>query len=83
MVSNLIPKFDAEFDFEVHLAVAPPKSTKDNEKLISTNKRIFEKNIFTNRKLQIVGNARCRSFAPIGAVRRANGRSKFRGQMTT
>ena len=27
-------KFDAESDFEVHLAVAPPKSIKNDEKLI-------------------------------------------------
>ena len=28
-------KFDAESDFEVRLAVAPPKSIKNDEKLIS------------------------------------------------
>ena len=28
-------KFDAEPDFEVHLAVAPPKSIENDEKLIS------------------------------------------------
>ena len=62
-------KFDAESDFEVRLAVAPPKSAENDEKLISETK-FFSDFFFSaskNRKLQIVQNARCRSFAPIGA----------------
>ena len=31
-------KFDAESDFEMRLAIAPPKSTKDDEKLICKTK---------------------------------------------
>ena len=33
-------KFDAESDFEVQLAVAPPKSTKNDKKLISEIEKI-------------------------------------------
>ena len=33
-------KFDAESDFEVHFAVAPPKSIKNDEKPISDTKKI-------------------------------------------
>ena len=32
-------KFDAESDFEVHLAVVPPKSIKNDEKLVSDTKK--------------------------------------------
>ena len=32
-------KFDAESDFEVHLAVVPPKSIKNHEKLISDTEK--------------------------------------------
>ena len=57
-------KFDAESDFEVRLAVAPPKSIQNDQKLISEP----EQNFFSskNRKLQMFRNARCRSFAAIG-----------------
>ena len=34
--------FDAESDFEVRLAVVPPKSTKNEEKPISENKKISD-----------------------------------------
>ena len=33
------PKFDAESDFEVRLAVAPPKSIKNDEKLKSDTEK--------------------------------------------
>ena len=33
-------KFDAESDFEVRLAIAPPKSIKNDEKLISDTEKI-------------------------------------------
>ena len=33
-------KFDAESDFEVRLAVAPPKSIKNNEKLNSDTEKV-------------------------------------------
>ena len=62
-------KFDAESDFEVRLAVAPPKSIKIHEKLIYGTEKTYEKCFLasTKRKLQIVRNACCRTFAPIGA----------------
>ena len=36
-------KFDAESDFEVRLAVAPPNSAENDEKLISKDKTFSEK----------------------------------------
>ena len=35
------PKFDAESDFEVRLAVAPPKSINNDEKLISDTEKFL------------------------------------------
>ena len=39
-------KFDAESDFEVRLAIAPPKSIKNDEKLISQTGKIWFRNLF-------------------------------------
>ena len=43
-------KFDVEVDGEVHLAVAPPKPIKINEKLIFQFKNFVNKNIFDVEK---------------------------------
>ena len=51
-------KFDAESDFEVRLAVAPPKSIKNNEKLNSDTER-FPNFIF--RFFDVSGTAKRRS----------------------
>ena len=62
-------KFDEEADFDVHSAVGPPKPHQIDENLIFPSENVAEKKKLAskNRKLQIFRNARCRSFAPIGA----------------
>ena len=62
-------KFDEEADFDVRLAAGPPKPHQINENLTFRSENFAEKNFVAskNRKLQIFRNARCRSFAKIGA----------------
>ena len=62
-------KFDEEADFDVRSAVGPPKPHQIDEKLTFRSENFVEKNFSAskNRKLQIFRNARCRSFALIGA----------------
>ena len=62
-------KFDEEADFDVRSAVGPPKPHQIDENLIFRSENFAENNFSAskNRKLQIFRNARCRSFAPIGA----------------
>ena len=62
-------KFDEEADFDVRSAVGPPKPHKINEKLTFRSERFadFFFSASTNRKLQIFRNARCPSFALMGA----------------
>ena len=62
-------KFNAAADFDVGSAVAPPKPHQIDEKLTFRSENFAEKIVLAskNRKLQIFRNARCRSFAPIGA----------------
>ena len=58
-----------ETDFDIKKHLAPPKSAEHDEKTISETEYFSDFVLLasTNRKLQIVRNARCRSFAPIGA----------------
>ena len=51
-------KFDAESDFEVRLAVAPPKSIKNDEKMISETEKI---SILLFRFFDVFGTAKRRS----------------------
>ena len=61
-------KFDEEADFDVRSAVDSAKPPID-EKLTFRSENFAEKKFSAskNRNLQIFRNARCRSFAPIGA----------------
>ena len=61
-------KFDEEADFDVRSAVGPPKPHQIDENLIFWSENFAPKknSASKHRKLQIVWNARCRSFAPIG-----------------
>ena len=61
--------FDEEADFDVHSAVGPPKPHQIDENLTFRSENFAEKYFLAlkNRNLQIFRNARCRSFAPIGA----------------
>ena len=63
-------KFLEELDFDVKKSLAPRKSAENNEKPKQKSEILAEKNFSTskNRKLQIVRNARCRSFVAIGAM---------------
>ena len=62
-------KFDEEADFDVRSAVGPPKPHQIDENLTFQSENFAKKNFLAskNRKLKIFQNARCRSFAPIGA----------------
>ena len=63
-------KYLWESDFDVEKALAPPKNVENDEKPKKKSEKIFEK-IFPaskNQKLQIVRNAFCQSFVPIGAM---------------
>ena len=56
-----------ETDFDIKKHLAPPKSAEHDEKTISETEYFFVFFLASkDRKLQIVRNARCRSFAPIG-----------------
>ena len=58
-----------ELDFDVRKNLAPRKSTENNGKSKKKNKKNSDFFFSTskNRNLQIFRNARCRSFAAIGA----------------
>ena len=62
-------KFDEEADFDVRSAVGPPKPHQIDENLIFRSENFAKKKFWASkhRNLQIFRNARCRSFAPIGA----------------
>ena len=47
-------KFDAESDFEVHLAVAPQKPSQNSEKTIFRSEN-FAENIFSTTKNEMLG----------------------------
>ena len=62
-------KFGEEADFDIRSAVGPPKLHQIDENMTFRSQNVGEKNFSAskNRKLQIFRNARCRSFALIGA----------------
>ena len=63
-------KFDVEADFDVEKSKIGSKSAENHEKPRKNYEKLSEKNFSAskNRKLQIVRNAFCRSFAAIGAM---------------
>ena len=63
-------KYLNESDFDVKKRLAPQKPAENNEKLTSEPEKNSEKKKLASktRMLQIVRNARCRSFAWIGAM---------------
>ena len=72
-------KFDAESDFEVRLAVAPPKSIKNYEKLISETEKfpIFFFGVKKSKVANLPKRALPKFRADRSHVRGVNGRSKF------
>ena len=52
-------KFDAESDFEVHLAVAPQKPSQNSEKTIFRSENFGQK-IFRRRKMKCWGSSETR-----------------------
>ena len=52
-------KFDAESDFEVHLAVAPQKPSQNNEKTIFRSEDFAEKK-FSTSKMKCWGSSETR-----------------------
>ena len=67
-------KFDVEADFDVKKSLAPPKAAENHETPKTNRKKKFKKKFSAskNRKLQIVRNAFCRSFAAIRAKYRTD-----------
>ena len=63
-------KFDAESDFEVHLAVAPQKPSQNSEKTIFRSENFAEKIFLAskNKTSGIVRNALSQSLAAVRAL---------------
>ena len=62
-------KFDGLPDFDVKKILAPPNSAENYEKPTNKSEKSFRKHFLASkhRKLQIIRNARCRSFVQIRA----------------
>ena len=64
-------KFDEKADFEIRLAVAPPKPSQIGEKRNFRTKILVEQNLLASKNTEVLGivrNAFWQSFTPIRAM---------------